>query len=388
MSRRVLLVSNGVSEDLIAARLAEVLVAAGVAVTAYPLVGMGAHPQPLPFLEPRKTLPSGGFSFRAGFRDLPADLAAGIIRLWLAQRRTLKQQRGRYDLVVAVGDTYCLWMAAAAAPRVAFLATADSVHIAPHGPLAHWVLRRYARCIFARDTNTARTLAARGLPAVAAGAFAMDLLRPEGATFELPAGAPVVTLLPGSRRDAVANATLLARAAEAIAAARGDVGFLLALAPSVAAPVLIQALLAIEGSTHPSPDLVVVGGARLRLTTAFADALARATVVIGLAGTANEQAAGMGLPVVAFPGPGAQFGPAFLAMQHRLLGDAVVSTSSWQEAAQAVLRLLGDPDERARRGAVGRARMGPPGGTRRIAQALLAMLQEPGPAQPEMIQKA
>jgi uncharacterized protein (TIGR03492 family) len=380
MTRRVLLVSNGVGEDLIAASLATALEAAGVTITAYPLVGVGAHPPHVTLLEPRQALPSGGFSLRTGFRDLSADLAAGMIRLWLGQRRTLGRQRGRGDLVVAVGDAYCLWMAAAASPGVAFLATADSVHIAPFGPVARWVLRRHARRIFARDPETAQALAAQGLPAVAAGLVTMDHLPPTGETFGLSPQAPVVALLPGSRRDAVDNAILLARAAAAIAAARRDVGFIMALAPSVPADEVANRLLAVDWSLSPLAGTVVLGDARLHLTSAFADALARASVVIGLAGTANEQAAGLGRPVVAFPGRGAQFGPSFLRMQHRLLGEALVPTRTWQEAAAATVRLLGDAAERERRGAAGRARMGPSGGTQRITQALLEMLEESRPS--------
>jgi hypothetical protein len=59
--------------------------------------------------------------------------------------------------------------------------------------------------------------------------------------------------------------------------------------------------------------------------------------------------------------------------QQRLLGDALVATRDWREAAAAVVRLLRDPAERARRGAIGRDRMGPPGGAQRIANALIGL---------------
>ena len=301
MTRRVLLVSNGVGEDVIGGGIGVALEAAGVGVAAYPLAGYGAYPSHISLLDPRRALPSGGFSLRSGFRHLGADLAAGLIPLWPRQRRTLRRQRGRYDLVVAVGDVYCLWMAAAAATRVAFLATADSVRIAPLGAVARWAVRRHASRIFTRDPETARALVARGLPAVFSGLVAMDHLRPNGELFGLSPTTPVVALLPGSRGDAAANAVLLARAAEAIASVRRDVAFLMALAPAVPASELIGRMLALDHSSSPSTSAVVVGEAQLHLTQAFADALMRATVVIGLAGTANEQAAGLGRPVVAFP---------------------------------------------------------------------------------------
>jgi uncharacterized protein (TIGR03492 family) len=375
VTRRALFVSNGVGEDLIATALAGRLQEAGVAIVAYPLVGTGAYPPSVRMLDPRRTLPSGGFSMRAGNRRLVADLAGGLLGLWIAQRRTLAQQRLRSDLVVAVGDAYCLWMAARAASRVAFISTADSVRICEFGALAVRVMRRHASRIFARDPDTAQALTAMGLPAVAFGNVMMDLVEGTGETFGLPPDVPVVTLLPGSRADASGNAQLLARAAQAIAEGVPGVRFLMAVAPTLAAEDLRRRLpgagLHAEGTVVSS---ALGGGAQIISTTAFADAVARAWLVIGLAGTANEQAAGLGRPVVAFPGPGTQFTPAFLQMQHRLLGDALLPARDWRDAAASAVWLLRDPGERHRRGEVGRARMGPPGATARISAALLELL--------------
>jgi uncharacterized protein (TIGR03492 family) len=275
---------------------------------------------------------------------------------------------------VAVGDAYCLWMASGASRQVAFVSTADSVRICEFGTLAVWVMRRRASRIFARDPDTAQALAATGLPAVALGNVMMDLVEGAGETFGLSPNAQVVTLLPGSRADAPGNAVLLARAAQAIAAEEPGVRFLLAVAPTVAVEDVLRRL----PQAEPNEGGATVGGARFVLTSAFADAVARASVIIGMAGTANEQAAGLGRPVVAFPGPGTQFTPAFLQMQHRLLGDALLPTRDWREAAAAVVRLLRDPDERELRGAAGRARMGPPGASARISAALLEMLDRGG----------
>ncbi len=373
---RVLVVSNGVGEDLIATRIIESLPRADITVSAYPLVGLGAYPSHISLLDPRRALPGGGFSLRAGLRGLGSDLRGGIVSLWLAQRRTLRAQRGAFDLVVAIGDTYCLWMAGLAARRVAFVSTADSVRIAPFGLLARMGLRRHARRIFARDPETAEALVAQGLPAAAAGNVMMDLVRPAGECFDVPPDAPVVTLLPGSHRDAPANAALLARAARAIAGECPEARFLLARAAAVSADAIVRALAAVDGTMSRTGDVIVIGHARIHLTTAFADALERAAVVIGLAGTANEQAVGLGRPVVAFPGPGPQYGPAFLRAQHRLLGESLLPTPTWQEAAMAAIRLLRDPGERERRGAVGRERMGAAGGAQRIAGALGEMIQK------------
>lgn len=356
---RALFVSNGYAEDLIAAEIIRHL--PGAEITAYPLVGTGAYPPDVRLLDPRRTLPSAGFAFRAGLRGLGADLRAGVIGLWVAQRATLARWYGHADLVVAVGDTYCLWMASTAAPRVAFVSTADSVRIAPFGFLARVGLRRFAARVFARDHETAAALRRLGVPADCLGNVMMDLVRPRGATFPVPPDAPVVALLPGSRHDAPDNAAVLAQAARAVAAAVPEVRFLMVLAPTISE----------DGVRARLPETPAI-----HVTTAFADAVARAALVMGFAGTAHEQAAGMGRPVVAFPSRGPQFSPAFLAAQARLLGDALITTRTWQEAAAAAVRLLRAPAERERRGAAGRALMGPPGAAARIAAALAEMARE------------
>ena len=118
----------------------------------------------------------------------------------------------------------------------------------------------------------------------------------------------------------------------------------------------------VDGAFLRSPSVAVL------LTRDFGSAVRRATVVIGLAGTANEQAAALGTPVVAFAPPGAvQYTAAFMRLQHRLLGDALVPAADWERAAEATIRLLRDAGERARRGAVGQERMGPPGAIPEIA---------------------
>jgi uncharacterized protein (TIGR03492 family) len=118
-------------------------------------------------------------------------------------------------------------------------------------------------------------------------------------------------------------------------------------------------------------------GITVTLTRAFGDAIRSAGVVVGLAGTANEQAAGLGRPVVTFVGPGAQVSPHFVALQQRLLGEALIVARGWQDAAEAVVRLLGNPAERAARGGIGRERMGEPGAVPRIAHAVLDLVNHP-----------
>ena len=103
----------------------------------------------------------------------------------------------------------------------------------------------------------------------------------------------------------------------------------------------------------------------------FDTVLHDSTVVIGMAGTANEQAAGMGRSVISFVGAGAQTTPARMIDQERLLGGSAAYISDFPAGvSREISWLLAHPEERQRRGEIGRQRMGPPGGAKKIADFL------------------
>jgi len=194
---------------------------------------------------------------------------------------------------------------------------------------------------------------------------------------------PVVALLPGSRDDAYINLGALADCLEqlsrALAPSRQGLVGLVPLAPGLDRERAL-AVLAERGWTrqvpagpspaapaggHDSAGTITVekGAARLRIAWGmFGDVLLAADLVIGLAGTANEQAAGLGKPVVVFPGPGIQFNPRFLKAQKRLLGDAVaVAPPDPAAVAAEAAAILADDARRQRMGAGRPGAHGPPG---------------------------
>jgi uncharacterized protein (TIGR03492 family) len=102
--------------------------------------------------------------------------------------------------------------------------------------------------------------------------------------------------------------------------------------------------------------------------------LRHASVVLGQAGTANEAAAAAGVPVVAFEDPGDARPAWYRRRQSGLLGEAmVVLPADTDNAATAVLSLLGDSERRVLMAAAGRERMGAPGAARRIAERIVAI---------------
>jgi uncharacterized protein (TIGR03492 family) len=93
---------------------------------------------------------------------------------------------------------------------------------------------------------------------------------------------------------------------------------------------------------------------------------------LATAGTATEQLVGLGIGALSLPGPGPQFKLGFAQRQSRLLGGAVAVCQTEAELADRLQQLLGDPERRQQLGAIGRRRMGPPGGS----EALAALVEE------------
>jgi uncharacterized protein (TIGR03492 family) len=381
---RILLVSNGFGEIAILRTIAKAIAgrAPDATLAQMPLVGtldVTAWP---PAVGPQRSMPSGGLVTYWNFRNLARDFGAGLLALSARQFAFLMRQHAAYDAVVAVGDVYCaaacLWFARL--PTV-FVATAKSERVAPHSAIERWILRA-ARVTFARDEPTAKALEAGGVRATYAGNAMMDeVASPE---FALPVdpGALHVALLPGSRSDAPANARAAVRRLVRIAALSGrKVQAFLALAPAADVGSIYEALEAegFELKRWRTLTGVCAIGSRdgvevVCVLKGLAASLNAADVVLGQAGTGNEQAAGLGKPVIAAAGPGEspQAVGWYRMRQRKLLGDALVVLQGDDDSfARDVLALLADPSRIARMSAAGRASMGAPGASSAIAQAVL-----------------
>lgn len=404
-SPRLLVLSNGHGEDLIALRLIEALrqQAPGLEVAVLPLVGVGQAyaaaeaAGELRRIGPRQPLPSGGFSNQS-LAGLLKDLAAGLPLLSWRQWRIVRRW-GRQGLpILAVGDLLPLLLAWAGGGPYGFLGTPKSDHTwaspAPAGwgrsPLAdayhrakgsewdpwEWALmgRRRCRLVAVRDRLTARGLRRHGVRAVAPGNPMMDGFAPAP---PLPAwlqGRRRLLLLPGSRLpEALGNLRgLLA----ALPPAKGSppISVLLATGSRPDAAELAAPLTAAgfapgtppedSGATalwRHGPLELLVGPGR------FAAWAPLAELGLATAGTATEQLVGLGVPALSLPGPGPQFKAGFARRQSRLLGGAVQPCHGPAELRQRLLALLADDGERARLGRIGRRRMGPAGGSDRLA---------------------
>ena len=376
--RRILFVANGHGENAIAARVARELPSLAhepLGLDLLSIVGTGISNGGLTVVGPRRRLPSGGLVAMGNVRAFARDLGAGFAGLLGAQLAFLRAARNRYDAVVAVGDAYALALALVTGARTVFVGTAKSVYVAPYGPFERTLLRRALR-VFVRDEPTAGALRAQRVAAEAPGNAIVDLAGDEPAA----RAGTWLGILPGSRETAYGDGLRLARVVVALARRRPALGALFSVAPALDVARFERELVtegwqlfAGEGDV---PFEARRGDARLVAWRGSAAALFRASIaVLGQAGTANEQAAAFGLPVVALQARRAR-DDWYRMRQRRLLGDALLVVPPEPDAAAAAIDALLDDGQRlAAMGAVGRARMGGSGGAHAIARAVLACAQ-------------
>ncbi|WP_337844639.1 lipid-A-disaccharide synthase-related protein [Thermus sp.] len=380
----ILFISNGPTEDAIGAQVARGL---PPSIWALPLVGQGKAYEGVAerILGPRKDMPSGGFLF-GSLRNLLEDLKAGWLSMTLAQWRAA-QTTPPPRAVVVVGDAYALSVgvfAARGAPLY-HLNPLVSAHYLENLSsslelLLDWggsdftpyerLLHRRARAVFVRDEKSQKRLHGFGIRhAYWYGSFAMDLLSPPERDLAFLGPDPGLALLPGTRGDEAFSLPLMLEASQH-----------LPLMPLVAWPKPWEALPPLEGWARTWLDedtLRLSRGNRLAwvLRHAFSAILHRSTLALATAGTATEQAAGLGLPIVAFPTLGPQYTRAFARRQKRLLGEALrlVEADPYRIAGEALI-LLKVPELYQQASQAGKARIGPPGGiggaTRHIREDL------------------
>jgi len=383
--KRVLCLSNGHGEDSIAVVVLGALAERGVKVWAMPIVGAGGayRSHGIEILGPTQAMPSGGFIYMDA-RHLWHDLQSGLGGLTLAQYQTLKEMAPQVDLVLAVGDIVVQIFARLSEQPHAFIGTAKSDYYiggkpSVYAPWERWLMAN-PRCaaVYPRDRVTTLNLQKLGVArAHDLGNPMMDGLTPQGFCLERLGGqGPLVTLLPGSRPpEAYRNLNVLL---EAVCHLKTPLVFAAALTKSLQTEELETSLGEAGWQTTPlAPDLwqVQQGEHRAYLVWgAFADLIAAANLVLAMAGTATEQAVGLGKPVITLPGAGPQFTYRFAEAQTRLLGPSVNLVLDPAQVAPMAHQLLTDPRLPARLQANGKERMGTVGAAQRIAQHLMEFL--------------
>jgi uncharacterized protein (TIGR03492 family) len=371
---RLLVLSNGAGEDAIAQKVLRQLPDdLRSRVVCCPLVGHGRALEEFEICGPRVLPPSEGL-FRESWALALKDLTQGVIGGHIRQLKFLCEVKERVGLAVAVGDLFpVLWAALGGAKRILFIGTAKSVYHHPYSWIERWILERFVGESLVRDQATAERLSQLGLSARWLGNAMMDEVQPSGARLPFTDDKPVLTLFPGSRGKAPETLRYQLRVLEEVER-HCPVQAGVALAPGTNGETLVQP--AIQDGWHYCEDGTLTRReSKIHLLSGLlGDLLSVSSVALGQAGTANEQAAGAGVPVVAYDPKGERGLRWYRKRQKGLLGDAVsVVEKDVSKVADELVHLLGNEQERERRAQIGRERMGPAGGCQRMAEAIAAM---------------
>ncbi len=387
MKKRILCLSNGHGEDAIAVVILKALQAYDVELTALPIVGEGTAYKNLgiPIIGPTQTMPSGGFIYM-DLRQLWQDLKQGLGSLTLKQLATIKAIAATTDLVLAVGDIVVQLAARYMQCPYVFIGTAKSDYYL-YGkpsvflPWERWMMRDPAcLAVYPRDRITTENLGQLGITcAHDLGNPMMDGLEPQGFDWhqlDLRPTQQVITILPGSRPpEAYRNFGQLLTAITYLQQLPASLKIVAALAPSVRDQALIQALAEFGWSYQQiSTHLARIDHTNWQVYLvwqAFNDCLQRADLVLAMAGTATEQAVGLGKPVITFPGLGPQFNERFAEAQTRLLGVSVTLVAKPETITATATNLLTNQTLRAQIAMNGLERMGQPGAAQRIAAHMM-----------------
>jgi uncharacterized protein (TIGR03492 family) len=422
---RLLCLSNGHGEDVIAVRILQELQKHPNApeLAALPLVGEGrAYSQlGIPIIGTVQTMPSGGFIYMEG-RQLMRDLRGGLLQLTWSQFKAVRRWSKRGGVILAVGDIVPLLFAGLSGAPYGFVGTAKSEYYvrdeagelpkrsfaetwsgSVYYPWERWLMsRRRCKAVFPRDKLTTETLQKWSIPAFDVGNPMMDGISPEhpapvfyetNAELKEMQRSLVVTLLPGSRvPEAYENWQQIVQATDGFldTFTEKTLLFLGAIAPAVSLDLLGKTLqgygwhqqsLAAMTLNFKFEDENAIAFTKKNATLILTQndynlCLLKGDCAIAMAGTATEQFVGLGKPAIAMPGKGPQYNPIFAEAQTRLLGPSLILVEQPGKVASTVQQLLRDPDWLQLIADNGSQRMGQPGAGRRISECLMERFEE------------
>lgn len=349
---QIIVASNGFGEDAIGSCMAQKLVRAfpQADVTAFPLVGRGEHysEKGIRTIGPLSMSPSGGI-IKYHLKDLLSDLKAGLLRHILKQFACWKKIRRCCRTVICVGDAYMLCHALwGQGKKPLLIATAKTQLISGHWRLENFLYRKACRKVWTRDEATAAELCKAGVNAVFEGNPIMDLHDESGERRTEWGTGRRILLLPGSRPRAYKDLQLLLDTLRLLSE-RVSVSAVMVVAPTLSAQKIAEC----ADGWHFENGRLTCGSVSIQVVSDDLSACAAgAELLIGLAGTANQVCAGMGIPVLSIKEKG-KF------VQKKLLGDSELLVDPTPESlAHAAFELLNEPQLLQRMGEAGKERLG------------------------------
>ncbi|MFP4498523.1 MAG: hypothetical protein ACLFQV_09965, partial [Vulcanimicrobiota bacterium] len=206
----------------------------------------------------------------------------------------------------------------------------------------------------------------------------MDCLDITGYRFEIPENQEIIAILPGSRDFAYSDFPIILEALEIIENRDKHFAYVAPLAGSIEVEKLAEVSkkrdfeLIEKKNDKGLMGIIRKGPVEVLLVRGrFGDAIHKARLVIGQAGTGNEQAVGLGKPTIAFDSGGKKKSGWYRARQKGLLGNSLsVVRRDSRAIADETLEILEDSHKYQLMSRIGRERLGPPGGAKNMADEI------------------
>ncbi|MGC8771498.1 MAG: lipid-A-disaccharide synthase-related protein [Brevinematia bacterium] len=316
--------------------------------------------------------PSGGFPTKS-LKGFFIDLFSGSFKNIFQFKKKLSEFKNQIDVLFVVGDVFLLYVSKSSLkPRkTIFLALAKSDYFMPHYWVEKLYIKKNADFVLTRDEYTMQNLKRSSINAYFLGNPLVDgINKPYNYLLNIPEGVRIIGILPGSRKEATRNFEIILKIIEKLK--NLNIFFLTALSDNLDYESFIEVLKKNGYSVQISSIVSAKKENTIILAKGlFTEIIHRAELIIGLAGTANEQAAAIGKPVISFVGSGVQSNYRRMKEQEKLLGGAAKFVRKHEDVAKEIIYLLNNNEEILRRGKIGRERMGESGASKNIAEFLV-----------------
>ena len=341
---KILILSNGHGEDLSGSLIAKQFVKIGYSVSAMPIVGKGNHykKEKIKIIGKTKEFSTGGIGYNS-LKGRLTEIFGGEIFYFLKRLYLTYKIRKNYDYFFVVGDIVPVFFAWICKKDFFTYLVAYSSHyegkLKLPWPSKFFLLSPNAKKIYTRDSLTANDLTLQLKKKVSfLGNPFMDKFFSKNK--ELKNSAFSIGLFPGSRLPEISyNLVLILEVLEALSNLRyfQEIEFNFAIVNTFSSIRIREIFknrkwLYIEKINEK--HLIKFQYKTLKVNlywNSFEEILLKSKCCICMAGTAAEQAIGLGKPVIQIEGKGPQFTKSFAEAQRRLLGEYVYCASNYKD---------------------------------------------------------
>ena len=340
---RILLISNGHGEDLSGSLIAKQFVNNGYSVDALPIVGKGIHyeKEKITIIGKTKEFSTGGIGYNS-LKGRLIEIFGGEI-IYLLRRLYLTYKiRNKYDYFFVVGDIVPIFFAWISKKDFFTYLVAYSSHyegkLKLPWPSKFFLLSKKAKNIYARDSLTANDLTLQlkkkvsffGNPFMDKFFFREKKLNKSDFS---------IGIFPGSRfPEILDNFVLILEVLEALSNLIyfQKIEFNFAIVNALPSSKIREIFknrkwVNLEKINEKSILRYQYKSLKVNLYwNYFDEILLKSRCCISMAGTAAEQAIGLGKPVIQIEGKGPQFTKSFAEAQRRLLGQYVFCATNFK----------------------------------------------------------